>query len=358
MARLSSIQTGCRAVGLGALLLIAVVALRPAPVAAGCGCDHPAPSMTALMPPFGAPGTEVKIFAVDGAFIPGETYEVDFRSGEKVDVVAVEAEFILATVPAGAVPGAAAVDVQGLDFMHTYTEAEFTVLGQSAKMPAHGGIFVGRRIKVAVTADGTLLLPVDVSEVLEPTQFAFAFRRLPLQFEAEDVVIYNRDGVDLTLFTLGVEDGTERQWGSYYGWNVSDDTGLRGDVFESKVRRSIHRSFHSDVFTYWRHEFYTYADAHAPGGSHEVDESGYHPDWTLHVDHDHLVIAIKGVKLNRWDPDDLSKARELRQGRKRVNLVAVAVQSDTPIEPDQIAVQAAAAQLDEHDLFQPLEMTD
>ena len=198
---------------------------------------------------------------------------------------------------------------------------------------------------------GTLLIPIDVSQVLEPTQFAFILRDLAYTFEPEDVVIYNADGVDLTLFTLDVEDATQRQWGSYYGWDVEDDTNLVGTVYDRKVKKSKKMETESDVFTYWRHEFHTYWQAHQPGGTHEVSEDGFHlADGTVHIDHDHLVIAISGLKLDGKHPEDLSRAEPLYGGSKELDVAMVAIQAWNPLEPHDVIAATEEEGLSEEEL--------
>ena len=39
---------------------------------------------------------------------------------------------------------------------------------------------------------------------------------LPLDFTTDDLIIFNKDGFNLNLFTLDV-DGYEKQWGDWYG---------------------------------------------------------------------------------------------------------------------------------------------
>ena len=61
------------------------------------------------------------------------------------------------------------------------------------------------------------------------------------------------------------------------------------------------------MFTYWRHEFYTYDAAHQPGGEYYAqteNEDGYllHKDGTVHVDHGRLVVAIAGKLRDPRDP--------------------------------------------------------
>ena len=367
------------------------------PATAGCGCDHPPPAFTQVMPPYASPGKLVRIFADTNPFIAGRPYEVDFE-GKKVAVIAAEAESLEVAMPFGVKPGPVEIKVKGEHFDYTYSRSLFTALPKAVKVPSHPGAFEVREFKGAVSADGTLLLPVDLSNVLAATQFAFSIADVPLDFGHDDVALENVDGVDLRAFTLAVEDETRRQWGSYYGWEVREDGQLVGVAYEHKVRKGKIKQIESDVLTYWRHEFQTYAAAHGAGGTHQVDARGFHPDGTYHVDHEHLVIAITGVvtpeglesdllnlekhydaegaAVQRHADEDRSKAgsdrvklakiasaligklaeieahygddrvkllaraKRLGAGEKKLDLRLVAIAAEHPIEPDAIVPEA------------------
>ena len=202
-------------------------------------------------------------------------------------------------------------------------------------VPPGTGAWALNGFRASVSADGTLLLPLNMENVLDATQLAFQMGGLRLSFEHDDVVFYNADGVDLTLFTLDVADATQREWGSYYGWNVEQDTGIKGDVYEGKVRASLSMRFLSDILSYWRHEFHTYHKAHQPGGTHEVNADGYHVKLdTLHIDHDHLVLAIRGKERDFWHPGDESRYGDLEPGARTMNVYVATQVSEKPVEPE------------------------
>ncbi len=113
---------------------------------------------------------------------------------------------------------------------------------------------------------------------------------------------------------------------------MESDGGLQSEVYESLGSESDDVFRASDMFTYWRHEFHTYSQAHAPGGSHEVDTNGYHPDATLHVDHHNLVIAIHGVERDAVHPLDPSLAQPLAPGKRYVKLGWLSIGSPGPID--------------------------
>lgn len=332
-------RVGCLTAGLLAVMLWT---MAPTIARAGCGCDHPPTGWSQVMPAFASPGRSITVYAENGEFVRGAVYRVDLDR-TFVDVVAGHTDFVTFEMPAGVSPGPVAIDVSGPGYSHVYPRELFTALPDAVVMPADTGALVEKRWKTAIAADGTLLIPIDMSQVLEPTQFAFVARNLPLDFEHDDVVIYNGDGVDLSLFTLQVENATLRQWGSYYGWAVEEDTNLIDFVFDKKVKKSKKKDRESDVFTYWRHEFYTYAEAHAIGGSHEIDSHGLHPDATVHVDHDSLVLAIWGVERDTRNPDDLTRAKPLEPGNRSLDFVAVMIQAVNPVEPEDVVVEIEAA---------------
>ncbi len=319
------------ATGITGILFAAALALLPATAAqAGCGCDHPPPDWTVVMPPFGSPNKVITIFAEGGEFVVGESYAVEFGN-KTTNAVATMKDRLEVAVPRGTTPGPVTLRVSGAGYDHAYPDSAFTALSNPRRIKERDGVFAARSYKAAVTTDGTLLLPVDVSKVLDGMQFAFALRDLALSYGQEDVVIYNADGVDLTLFTLDV-DSSQKQWGEYHGWTVEGDAGLDNEVYEGMAGESDDISRASDVFTYWRHEFHTYKHAHQPGGSHEVSAEGYHPDGTLHIDHSNLIIAIRGLERDADQPGNLSLARPLAPGKRNVKLGWLSIRSDKPVD--------------------------
>lgn len=322
-----------------ALALLALASVPPAvpSATAGCGCDHPPPSWALVMPAFASPGREITIEGDGFEFVLDAEYEVDFGNGRLATTVADSTVMLRAVVPDQVEPGPVALRVRGDDLDHQYDASLFTALPPAPALPEGDGIWLLRQIDVAVSTDGTLMIPFDVSQISAPTQFAFVLTGMRLEFGQDDIVFFNQDGVDLTLFTLDVEDPTERTWGSYYGWNVQRDTGIRGDVFRERIRRALQRLQFSDMLTYWRHEFQTYKDAHMPGGSHEVDPSGFHRNLgTLHVDHDNLILMIAGKERDFFAPDDPTRSTPLEPGRHTVNLYVATKITENPIEPDQM----------------------
>lgn len=326
-----------------ALLSLGFLALAaPRPASAGCGCDHPTPDWSLVMPPYGSPGRSIQILPNGGSFRVGRTYKVDFGGGAVVEVKASDPGFLMVKVPAkaGEDPGPKALKVQGTGYDREYDRRLFTALPPAHVLPASGGRFALWKAYAAVDAYGTMLLPLDARAVRDPMQLAVHITSAPLTFGADDVGIQNVDGFDLTLFTVGVDGQTDRQWGSYYGWRVEGDNGLYGDNYDPKVLHSIEPAKTSDVLSYWRHEFHTYAAAHGTGGTHTVDAAGRHRDGTLHVEHGQLVLAISPLERNPGTPSDV---KPLQPGRIEIDLVLTATRATGPLESIAIQRELAAA---------------
>jgi hypothetical protein len=321
-----------------AVVALAVLLLPAASARAGCGCDHPPPDWAMVMPPFGSPGALIHVFADGGEFVPGEAYGVKLGDDRVVTVLAEDSTVLEVLVPGGLALGPVEIEVNGPGYNRVYPGELFTALPPARAVPPGTGSYLNTDYEVAIAADGTMLIPMDVGAVLDPTQFAMAFADLPLAFDGDDIVIYNADGVDLTLFTLDVDDPTQHEWGDYYGWEVEQDAGLYGVPYQAEATNPFDLTQMSSILTYWRHEFYTYAAAHAPGGSHEVDEDGRHPDGTMHVDHEHLVLAISGLERDESEPLDLGQAESLAPGSRVVDLIWASVVSPVPIAPSAMAV--------------------
>lgn len=317
-----------------ALMLGLTTSLLAAPAQAGCGCDHPAPAWAPVMPAFAFPGGKIRLDGDGVSFKKSATYTVEFLrplSPLKVTVTAKNTRSIDVVVPAGMMAGPIAIRVTGKGFDKTYGKELFTALPLPRQLPAGDAIVAVNDYLGAVAQDGTLLIPFDLTQIADAEQLALVMTNLPLRFGPDDVIFYNKHGVDLTLFTLDVADPTERQWGSYFGWDVETDAGLVQTVFDHKVVQSLATDSESDVLTYWRHEFHTYNTAHTAGGSHVVDANGFHPDGTFHIDHDYLILAV-------------DTAGQLKPGSKLFDLLVTTAVTETPIEPDVMAARLDDAQ--------------
>jgi len=326
-----------RTLGTLCIAIALAVPLLTTTAQAGCGCDHPPPAFAPVMPPFGAAGKLLTLNVDSNDLSAGVSYDVEFKmakgwSSMFGNGLAIDSGTVQVNVPGGLL-GPVSITIhrgrksQAIDF----DDSLFTALALPHRMPAGDSLVLLQDFTGTVSADGTLYIAVDLTDVRAASQFAFVMADMPILFGPDDVLFYNRDGVDLTLFTLAVDDPNERQWGSYYGWDVNQDSGIVGTVYETKVGQSPEPGTQSDMLTYWRHEFLTYALAHEPGGSHEVDEHGMHPDGTLHIDHSQLLIAIRGT---------FADGESLAPGKLTMDLVATIVAVDNPIEPEIMAERA------------------
>jgi hypothetical protein len=55
----------------------------------------------------------------------------------------------------------------------------------------------------------------------------------------------------------------------------------------------------STVLSYWRHEFRTYKQQHRQADSFNTDDDpDWHADGSPHVDHDFIVVAIRGHRTD------------------------------------------------------------
>ncbi len=263
-----------------AVMAAAIVSLSFAGAAqAGCGCDHPPPNWAPIMPSFASPGKMLTISpAGNEQFYRGSAYHVIFEGTDGLERLvygtATSTTRVEVEMPSGLRAGPVDIRVSGPGYDEKYDDEYFTAMPAAAVIPPREAVYLKSFWGLPVDRSGTLLIPIDVSQIVDPAQFAFMINNLAIAFGHDDVVIYNADGVDLTLFTLEVQDPTEREWGSYFGWDVNGDGGLNGTAFENTVLDSLGESGGSDILSYWRHEFHTYAEAHKPGGSHEVDENG------------------------------------------------------------------------------------
>lgn len=312
-------------------------ALTPMAVA-GCGCDHPPPDWAMVMPSFGSHGKTLTLFPDGFAFDMKQIYQVQFEdhtgATRLADGYAETPASLNVRVPDGLTPGPVSIHLPAIGKRgYTYGSELFTAMSAAPIIPTVDGVYEAASFEGAVTADGTLLVSFNLSDVLDATQFAYQFTNLPLSFGPDDVVFYNEDGIDLTLFTLSVADEVEHQWGSYYGWTVEDDTNLTGRVFGKKVRLPSNLGAMSDILNYWRHEFHTYYQAHLPSGSHEVS-LGMHPDGTLHIDHDHLVLAISGKVRSAQNPTNMKKAKPPASGHLVFDLALAVQGAENPVEPE------------------------
>ncbi len=205
--------------------------------------------------------------------------------------------------------------IEGREVSDSLEPSAFTVLPPPLPIVEMEGTFYYENIEVAVDTDGTVLLPFDLTNIIAPMQFYVSFHELPLRFDEDGITYYNKDEYNLKLFENMVTGPDDYQWGAYYGTTVHDPANLAD---------------RSDLVSYWRHEFESYSLAHLPGGSHEVDAMGEHPDGSLHVDHNLLIAAFSG---QLGEGDDPSQWENLSSGSLRVTVEVRQLLVDDSVEP-------------------------
>jgi hypothetical protein len=259
----------------GAMTLALLLPLAAAgPAHAGCGCDKPPPPLAAVRPAFAAPGDVVTLFAP--GLEAGVSYEVVFAGAPApVTVTAirrrdfadgVEKPQLVVATPA-LPPGPTRIEIEGILRVDA---TEFTVLQRPLALSQSTGVTVAECYRAAVGSDGTVYLRLDISAIAARMAFSGIGRAFPLLFEARDVLIYNTQGVLMQL--LGPAQA---------GIFAIDDPGAP-DSFE---------------LIYDRHEFLTYRSEHLHEGGRGLDpaDPAWHVDGTRHIDHDQLVLALRGV---------------------------------------------------------------
>jgi len=269
-----------------ALALAAGLAASVAtPAIAGCGCDKPAPPRAAIRPFVAAPSQSITLF--NSGLEEGATYDVSFESQGVTEWtrgtavlrrdVADGAPREHLRVPVPDVPlGPCAVSVWR-DGTRRFDVAadDFTVAARPIAL-GEAGRLTRNAYRAAVGADGTVYIPVDVTDVSSATRFSGTALGLPLQFEAKNVAMYNDQGYLMQLL-----DTTSPRLFDLQGGDLDRSTSL----------------------SYWRHEFGTYKTQEVAAAHVAGDDAGeWHADGTRHVDHDHIVVALRGAFADGTSP--------------------------------------------------------
>jgi len=266
------------------IAILSVVALSlavvPRPASAGCGCDKPPPSRADVRPFVAAPGQGITIF--NEALELGRRYEVEFvstltgsrdwsqgrarRAKDLADGV-VRAQLFV-HVPEVSFGPVAITVWQGDDVVMTLPDDAFTLAAAPIALHDFAETVTRQGYRTGVGRDGTLYIPVDVSEVSGATTFDGRALGYPLAFSAADVAMYNGQGFLMQLLDPATHGLFE----------------IRGGTASS-----------SDTLDYWRHEFATYKRDHRQKDRFDVgSDPDWHRDGSRHVDHDHIVVAIRG----------------------------------------------------------------
>jgi len=265
---------------LTSLTLAAILAAHAAtPAWAGCGCDKPAPPRAAIRPFVATASETVTLF--NPALEEGAAYDVAFEpqagpaqwargiAERKRDIAdGTEREHLRVVVPDLPLgPCAVAVWRDGTRRFDVAAD-DFTVAARPIALHEAGQTTSGD-YRAAVGADGTLYIPVDVADVSAATRFSGTALGLPLQYEATNVAMYNDQGYLMQL----LDAKSPRLF----------------DLQSGDLDRST-------TLSYWRHEFQTYKQEERAAAHVVTDDAGeWHADGTRHVDHDHIVVALRGA---------------------------------------------------------------
>jgi len=254
---------------------------------AGCGCDKPPPPKAAIRPFVAHAAQAITIF--DDGLVLGRSYRVEFRSLDgTADWSAGRATPIrdladrkkrgALEVPVPPRPlGPAAITVwDGDRVVVALADDEFTVAPDPIELHEYRESLVEEGYRAAVGRDGTLYIALDLAPVSAATTFVARGVGYPLHYDAGDVVIYNDQG-----FLMQILDPAKR------------------GLFE--IHSGVGSA--SNTLSYWRHEFETYKRAHRRDAAKGRGEGpSWHADGTPHVDHDHLIVAIRGTLPDRSVP--------------------------------------------------------
>jgi hypothetical protein len=277
-----------RALVLG--LALAALALAPRPAHAGCGCDKPPPPRAAIRPFVGYVDQQVTLF--DGRLDPGRRYDVLFESSEdgmsdwsrgravlRRDLADGERRVQLRVAVGDVSLGPCRVSVwQDGTMLFALEDDAFTVAAEPIALHDFAEGITREGYRAGVGRDGTVYIPVDVSNVNNATTFIGRSEGFPLSFGANDVTMYNGQGFLMQVLQPG---------------NTALFRIGGGDLTRSAELR------------YWRHEFATYKREHRRKDTRAAseDDSDWHADGTYHVDHDHIVVAIRGMMPNGSAPN-------------------------------------------------------
>ena len=270
------------------LALVALAMLTPRPADAGCGCDKPPPPRAAIRPFVGYADQQVTLF--DGRLVVGQRYDVLFTSSDdgttdwsrgramlRRDLADGEKRVQL-RVGVGTVSlGPCRVSVwQDGEMVFALEDDAFTVAATPIALHDFAEAITRDGYRTGVGRDGTMYVPVDVSRVDAATTFVGESTGFPLNFGAGDVAMYNAQGFLMQVLQPG---------------NTQLFRIAPGDLVRSTK------------LSYWRHEFATYKQDHRRRDARALDgDPDWHVDGTYHVDHDHIVVAIRGTMPNGLPP--------------------------------------------------------
>ena len=232
---------------------------------AGCGCDTPVPPPGKVIPFVAYTGVPIRLYS--DLFKAGSSYMVWFGTAGTQVSAALDRQGkkrIKLLLPGGLPLGPNSIRVTAKDgsVVLSVLSSEFTVASAPLTLPGKG-IFGYPNQTLAVGADGTLYIPLNIPGVSDPLAIKGWMKSHPMNITVFRVL--NVQGHDLELF------------------------GLRPIQHTAATT--------SDIVEYDRHSFVVYYQEHADGQLRAVDttDTDYHANGSNHVDHDRMILAIGGT---------------------------------------------------------------
>ena len=264
-------------------MLAALVIFTPTTQAdAGCGCDKPPPPRAVVRPFVGYEDIRITLF--DDRLEDGRRYDVRFTAADgtsdwsrargttkKRDLAdGVKRPQVRVRVPELPYGPCKITVFKNLLPLYTIPDSQFTIAARPLELHDFDEGVTRFDYSTGVGRDGTVYVPVDVSRVDSATTFTAMAEGFRLAYGPGNVAMYNDQG-----FLMQLLDPTAVQ---------SLFQIVPGDLTTS------------DVLAYWRHEFASYKAAHRRNDNLDTDDDpDWHADGTYHVDHDHIVVAIRGM---------------------------------------------------------------
>lgn len=256
------------------------------PVAyAGCGCQKLPPPPASVRPAAAPAGTPLTLF--HPALVSGRAYSVRLTSGTTGESVVVEvtaltrrdlgdglykAQLLVPVPPLPLGPTSITVSEAGQSgALLALGDEALTITPAPIVVPTQLGEYRYQDYQAAVSREGVVYISLDLRGVTLPRTFRAQPQGYPLRFSSEEVVIYNTQG-----FLMQLLDQRIPGLFTLTAPNAAED---------------------GEVLQYSRHEFSTFFLQHGERAVHAVDPSdpNWHLDGTRHIDHDALIVAIRGT---------------------------------------------------------------
>jgi len=264
---------------------LAALAVTAGPAWAGCGCDKPPPPRAALRPFVAFARQPVAV--IDERLALDQIYSVEFepvvggvarRASGRVRLRRDLADGRLrphlrvALPPLALGPCRVSVWLEDTRLFDLPPDA-LTVTARPLALASGNAARRRQAYRAGVGSDGTIYIPVELRRISDATHFWGQGFGLPLDFEPSNIAMYNDQGVLMQLLDPTVPGLFE----------ISPPGGEET----------------SAVLGYWRHEFRTYKARHRQEEAFRTDDDeNWHADGTRHVNHDLIVVAIRGRLTN------------------------------------------------------------